>query len=765
MANEEIKQSDIEEIKKLNRYYNDVAKEISANTSGTNYRRNSVLDELVDDIDDVLYGEVKKVTDFTGSEISKFLTKLYNEMDAPTQQNIQTAKIDSMEDLFKAENGSIMNFFQERYKNKNFLYDDLNLICSQLYELKEAVLTTRDSIVTADDMTESISRTIKLEGGSDDELLPIIETIERQLKLPTKIKNHIIPKTLQYGTYYAYTIPYSRILEKYQQKQVKKVKNSLQTVTESTELINEYTESIKSSSQTSYTKEQISKGLLSMTENISVVNEDLTIPVVESYDSEELKAFISDDAFRNLLSNIDKNIKAEESAKNKRRPFDKTNFTTDAVVDTNRVRDGKVEDFNTVKGCYVKLISPKDIIPIKIMDNITIGYYYIIENAVQPLVNRNTTGITSANSPSFTNVGNTPENKQDLEKQMVSKIADMVVKSFDKKFLEKNEKFKELITNCLMFDDLYKKNIQFQFIEKEYITEFTVNEDENGEGVSILADSLFYSKLYLALLLFKMITIITKSNDTKLYYIKNSSVDKDISNKVQEIARSIKQKQLNIKDLMNYNSMVTKLGANKDIFMPVGRSGERAIDFDILAGQDVQLDTELMEKLRTNAISSTGVPSVMMSYVNEADYSRTLVMANAKFMSRVASYQTDFNGPLTDLYRKILKYCTDWDNDKIERLVYKLHTPKTLNNTNLNDQINNAETILSFMVENRLGREADMSDDDRILKDKLFNDMMREYLPQLPWKLLDEKYETNKILLEKYKREKKAFETEDESEE
>ena len=83
-----------------------------------------------------------------------------------------------------------------------------------------------------------------------------------------------------------------------------------------------------------------------------------------------------------------------------------------------------------------------------------------------------------------------------------------------------------------------------------------------------------------------MITIITKSNDTKLYYIKNSSVDKDISNKVQEIARSIKQKQLNIKDLMNYNSMVTKLGANKDIFMPVGRSGERAIDFDILAGQD-----------------------------------------------------------------------------------------------------------------------------------------------------------------------------------
>lgn len=584
MTKEQINQTDIDEIKKLNRYYNDVAREISANTSGTNYKRNSVLDELVDDIDDVLYGEVKKVTDFTGSEISKFLTKLYNEMDAQTQQNLQTAKIDSMEDLFKAENGSIMNFFQERYKNKNFLYDDLNLICSQLYELKEAVLTTRDSIVTADDMSESISRTIKLEGGNDEDLLPIIEAIERQLKLPAKIKNHIIPKTLQYGTYYVYTIPYSRILEKYQQKQVKKVKNSLQTVTESTELMNEYFEDIRSSSNILANKEQITTGLKNMASHISVVNDDLTIPVVESYDSEELKAFISDDAFRNKLSEIDEITKKEEAVKNKKRTNIK--FTTDAVVDTNNVKNDKVENFSTVKGCYVKLITPKDIIPIKIMDNITIGYYYITENAVQPLVNRSTTGITSANSPSFTSVANTPENKTDLEKQMVGKIADMVVKSFDKKFLEKNDKFKELIANCLMFDDLYKKNVQFQFIEKEYITEFTVNEDENGEGVSILADSLFYSKLYLALLLFKMITIITKSTDTKLYYIKNSSVDKDISNKVQEIARGIKQKQLNIKDLMNYNSMVTKLGANKDIFMPVGRSGERAIDFDILAGQD-----------------------------------------------------------------------------------------------------------------------------------------------------------------------------------
>jgi len=38
----------------------------------------------------------------------------------------------------------------------------------------------------------------------------------------------------------------------------------------------------------------------------------------------------------------------------------------------------------------------------------------------------------------------------------------------------------------------------------------------------------------------------------------------------------------------------------------VGRSGERGIEFDILQGQDIPLNTDLMEMLRNNMISGTG---------------------------------------------------------------------------------------------------------------------------------------------------------------
>ena len=95
--------------------------------------------------------------------------------------------------------------------------------------------------------------------------------------------------------------------------------------------------------------------------------------------------------------------------------------------------------------------------------------------------------------------------------------------------------------------------------------------------------------------------------------------------------------------------MISKIGAGKEIFMPVGKSGERGIEFDILAGQEIRLQDDLMEMLKQGYINGTGVPSVIMNYINEADYAKTLVMANAKYLSRVLSDQIDYNKGITKM--------------------------------------------------------------------------------------------------------------------
>ena len=94
------------------------------------------------------------------------------------------------------------------------------------------------------------------------------------------------------------------------------------------------------------------------------------------------------------------------------------------------------------------------------------------------------------------------------------------------------------------------------------------------------------------LLLFKMISIIQNSNDSKINYIKTSGIDKNVINKVNQIARKKQQRTINMTDMMCYTSMINKVGAGHEIYIPVGRSGERGIETEVISGQDIQLNTE-----------------------------------------------------------------------------------------------------------------------------------------------------------------------------
>ena len=68
----------------------------------------------------------------------------------------------------------------------------------------------------------------------------------------------------------------------------------------------------------------------------------------------------------------------------------------------------------------------------------------------------------------------------------------------------------------------------------------------------------------------------------------------------------------------------------------------------------LNMQDEMMEQLKQAFINGTGVPSVIMNYINEADFAKTLVMANAKHLRRVMMYQDNFNEGLTNMYQKIL---------------------------------------------------------------------------------------------------------------
>lgn len=700
----------------------------SASNSDTTTRDDN-LNRYMDEIDEIINSDFKRMSIYSSEDLSRFLVDFLR---TDQENNPGSFNLNQIEDVFENEGSGLLQQFQTRFESELMLLEDLNMIASQFNELQEAIDITRDSILTADDHSNTISRELefstKTAGDESTSYISLTEAMEREHKLLRKIKSHVVPNTLKYGKYYVYVVPYSYVYTRFAEKRLA-IKGA---VTESTvfsgkslhefEPVNEsFIKEFASRAGIDYKKinskeKTNAKNLANeFLESIRVENDDLTLPVMEN--AAEVEALMDLETQRSMkrASNIKKK--------------DTSSITADGVVDPTNLKKSDA-DFSEVNGCYIKLIDPRKMIPVRILEQ-TVGYYYLHEEPTT----KNRSPFSSSFRIDLTRGGRRKED------DFIDQLSEKIVKSFNKPFLEKNAKFKKSIAAAITHNDIYKKNIRFQFIPAEHITEFKVNENENDEGTSILIGSLFYAKLYLALLLFNMITIISKSNDQRLYYIHNSGIDKNIANKVQNAARQIKAREMNYSDLFNYKSMVSKVGAGRDAFIPSGVDDRRAISFDILAGQDVELHNDFMNTLKTSAINSTGVPSVIMNYVNEADYAKSIVMGNLRFMARVMSYQVDFNDSITDLYKKIMRHSTTLEEDVINGFRFKLAKPRSLDATNMVELINNSDSLAKFIVETIAGENSNPDDLDNKAKDLTIRKIVKQITSMLGWTQFEEIYE------------------------
>lgn len=731
---------------KINDVFKELLDKINSNTYKNPVDNIAEIDDLERKINNILNSDLEGIKEYGGSNLSTFLmnTLRSNNRAVNNGSLIQKADDDGdLESIFLSKDGSIFAAFNERFRNKALLFNDLEIIAEQLVEITEALYTTRDDIVCADDVGAEISRSLNFSTDTAnrekyDDLIEEVKRIEKEYKLNHKIREHIIPKTLKYGEYYVYVIPESRLYEKTQKS---KYQTGTSTITlESADL--ESLQSIFLDEKNKPINAEIINEQLSS--NIFVNNEDVALPLVENVGSMN--------AIMDLSKYTRINNMLNPKTKNKRKDEGFSGFS-DGVKST------RIDDFSNVKGCYIKLLDPKRVIPVKVMDYV-LGYYYITDAEYSTTIVGGGYHNCKHNKMNG-NLLDTVESKSRNEKNIISSIANAIVKSFDKKYLEQNEEFKELIVNSLMYNDLYKRKLHYQFIPADNMCRFTVNEDEDGNGVSMLYKSLFYAKLYLSMLIFNMITYLSKSQDTRIHYVKNSGIDKNVINKTMNIAKQIKSKQISIADLMDYSSIYGKIGTGRDVFMPVGESGERGIEFDVISGQQIDMQPEFMEQLKQSYINGTGVPSVIMNYINEADFAKTLVMANAKHLRRVMTYQESFNESITHFYKMILLYSTDMDVHDIAEFEYKLQKPKSLPNSNLVDLLGYGDQILDFFDKAVYG-QYNQDESLNVERDKFREEMSRRTLPSLPWEEVDEVLERLRIDMAKKRLEDKDNETTEE---
>ena len=664
--------------------------------------RSSEVDTLNQQFQDILNNKINDMTNSNENDITSFLGQIIS------SDRKNTALDELYNNQFLAMSGDsfamTQSFIFDAYRNKLLEQNDLHEISSQLIELSEAILITRDAIISSDVVEGRMSRTLKFDNLDDDDVnnyVTIVEHMEDKFDLLKKIKNFIIPKTLEYGEYYVYHIPYAKLFGDFAvAKDLKGYGSSMYS--ESTTILESFDDSktkVKGEStndsldafiesawesyniqsktkmktavdkaaedagitMTEVTKEDFTNDLKNIMGNISVDNVGVPLPVLE-------EGFESFEYFKNYTESV--MTEAEKKSDNDSIFKQVTKLSSDEFetgIHLSKESDAKKisKKFEDVTDCYIKLIDPTRVIPIEIM-NTVIGYYYVVADDITPL-----SGAIS-NTLYYTKY-----NENQKENTIIDSIAERVVKSFDKPFLEKNAKFKKEIVECIQYYNLNEKRLKFQFISPEYMQVFKIDEDENGHGQSMIKKSLFYAKLYLMLLLFKIMTIIMNSNDTKVNYVRSSGIDKDIANKVQDIIRLKQSKTINIADLFSYTTLINKVGNGSEIYVPTGRSNERPVETEILSGQDVQLNSDLLEMLKNAYILGTGVPAAIINYLNEADFAKVIEQNNTKFNGRVVNYQLDFNPAITNMYKNLLRWTTTIPDNVISNFSFILQPPKS----------------------------------------------------------------------------------------
>ena len=722
---------------KFKSYFGDTARAVM----GLDNTNSDEIDSMAKRLDQMISSEFGNMTSYSGKDFTKFINDALRDTD-------NSGRSTNIDKVINDDANSFSTFFYERYKNINNKYEDLRMVTEGLCELSTAATTLRDNVTASDGVLSNVAKTIVIRGQSTEtekRLRQMIDDLEEKYDLEGKLHDQIVLNTLVYGDFFVYHQPYSRIFSKFAQTK----KNMPSFLTEAAILdpnaptakrgsindisgdvsivVEAFNKAIESDSPNAkrLTTSDVAAYMRTIYENLQVIT-DPEAPLLE--DSNIMS--LSDPNLLKMVAKGKRNNKPSAFAPDYA-------VAPDNVVDTNDMKADILPEYKDITGVYLKLLSPLRTVPVYVLDE-CIGYYILYETYGEIRNN-----MLQNNQLNRTNLVFQQVRNKDAQTSIVDVIAGRIIRKIDNKFISDNPQFRELMVNALMYDDLYRKDFKVQFISAEYMTHFKVNEDiDTHLGTSMLKRSLFYAKLYMTMLMYNVISTVTRANDTRVFYIRNSGIDKDAQKSTQRAARAYKENQISYNDIASVNTLMSKAGKAKDLFVTTGRSGEKPVDIDVISGQDVNMNTDFVEFLRKNMINGTDVPAVILEYNDSADFAKSIDMGHIKYASKICSVQRELNNPCTEFYRSMLKFehpeVTDAELCSIE---FRFNRPKALTVQNDSDMYTNAEQAATFLVKAVCGDNTEKFTDQA--KDELFRYFITEViLPGMyDWGAMREKAE------------------------
>lgn len=409
-----------------------------------------------------------------------------------------------------------------------------------------------------------------------------------------------------------------------------------------------------------------------------------------------------------------------------------------------------------ISGSCIRILDPRKVVEIS-ADDICYGYYY-----VEPGSN-----LDMPDSPLSTSIGkmyartSNPFNpslvpnsipaasdsadagaarNMKITDEKLHLIANIVVKGLskkiNKKFIEGNKQFKDIIFSLLRQEYLITKGVKVSFFMPDEVVHFNLD--------SIFKDITFSAKMYLAQMVNIILTKLGRGKDKRIVWVE-TGLDSNYSQSINRVIESLKTKEFMMSDINSIQSILSlNPAAFEDIFIP-RVNGVAPIDFGKFDGMDLNLNNdEFLDYLKKSIVTGMGLPAAIVDEKDSLEYARQVSAQNTHFLRKILVDQRMLEEPFTKMIRLLYRneYCVAADRDmtksetvNVDKIDVAFPTPGTLTKSSLTSQMVVMQQFADTVAHVYFPIDTNNANTDKAAT--LSGMILKKELSQLDWKSYD----------------------------
>ena len=680
---------------------------IYKDTYATDPSTRDELERIGSDIED----HISKVLSRNGNDDVANISKLY------AVANLRNTLDDA------SYNKEIVSFFEDRsitdqlvnsyLENKwvKALDDEYDVICKYFPKMQEALDAIKDSVLTADNFDkEYLSFTSpNVSGDEQSKFNEEIESYKKQYELYEKAEKWY-NNASKYGEQFVYKVPYNKALAVMLNRRSQTRYNGIgytgvreySLVTEGA-LPNEFSSNKELSDYFLSAKSEIGQKKIKNIKLEIVKDAVLDTAVNESKHMRDMIAISEQASIHETGLDMNNEIISPTIFEMPKRRKKSDNTAADGLVNGERITPSKLK----VPGLLLKELKRENVIMLY-MDDICLGYYYLefLDRFGGIVFQDNLFQKKTLSSIGY-GAGTKLEDEQ-IQKSatddLLKYLASAIVSNLDDKFINNNPYLRKEIYSVLKYNDMFNAEgvdkIRVTYLAPNDVEHIKFKEDpDTHRGISDIAAGLIPAKLYCCIYICNVLGILTRGQDKRVYYVKQN-VEQNIAQTLLNVINQIKKQNMNIMQIENMNSILGITGKYNDYIIPIGPSGDAPIQMEVMEGQNIDPQTELLEKLEEASINSTGIPIELVNARLQLDFATQLTMSNTKFMrfifKRQSKFETFLGNIMTDIYN------TEHQNET-DKIIVKcvLPSPIMFNVNNLNqilDLVNQQAQVMADLM-------------------------------------------------------------------